>query len=347
MNPPKEKMDKSENTTAGNTTLGIVPMAKIDGGQVRKLRESRGLTQLYLATFIGVTTDTVSRWENRRYPAIKMENAEKLAEALEVELGAILEQECGKDETVAEPQEEKADEISSVELDQEQGQPDNSSLSVKSHQRAILPWLLLVLPVVIFFWLFYWATRPVPPVVPPGSVVAERILPKHIPPGQSFPVLIRIVSSQQPSVSFILRETIPSGCQVLSSEPSLVSVDAESGVLKWISRTDKQEAIFAYLVKVPVKSIDGDQLLFTGGVTLNQGDQVQVPIAGDRSIVVAPYHWADVDRNGKIDDEEILAVYDRYSSLLKLDFDRDLIDSIWTGNGYVWQRKEGKYVLEK
>ena len=68
-------------------------MAKIDGAKVRRLREEKGLTQLYLATFVGVTTDTVSRWENRRYQTVKQANALKLAEALEVTIEDILDQE--------------------------------------------------------------------------------------------------------------------------------------------------------------------------------------------------------------------------------------------------------------
>ena len=67
-------------------------MIKIDGGKIKRLREQQGLTQLYLATAVQVTTDTISRWENRRYPSIKKENGLKLAEALNVELQEILEE---------------------------------------------------------------------------------------------------------------------------------------------------------------------------------------------------------------------------------------------------------------
>ena len=75
----------------------INPMVRIDGVRVREIREQKGLTQLYLATAVEVTTDTISRWENKRYPSIKGENAEKLAEALEVDLEEILDK---QDETV-------------------------------------------------------------------------------------------------------------------------------------------------------------------------------------------------------------------------------------------------------
>ena len=65
-------------------------MIKIDGTKIRRIREQKGLTQLYVATAVEVTTDTVSRWENKRYPSIKKENGVKLAQALEVTLDEIL-----------------------------------------------------------------------------------------------------------------------------------------------------------------------------------------------------------------------------------------------------------------
>ena len=74
-----------------NNYPGSQVMIKIDGARIRQLREQKGLTQLYIATAVDVTTDTVSRWENKRYPSIKKENGIRLAEALEVELEDILE----------------------------------------------------------------------------------------------------------------------------------------------------------------------------------------------------------------------------------------------------------------
>ena len=55
----------------------------LDGGEVKRQRELHGLTQLYVSKVVGVTTDTISRWENNRYPTIRRENAINLADALE------------------------------------------------------------------------------------------------------------------------------------------------------------------------------------------------------------------------------------------------------------------------
>ncbi|MGB3225713.1 MAG: helix-turn-helix transcriptional regulator, partial [Desulforhopalus sp.] len=76
---------------ADNSFSSPMNMVKIDGAKIKLLREQQGLTQLYLATAVEVTTDTISRWENRRYPSIKKDNGLKLAEALNVQLEEILE----------------------------------------------------------------------------------------------------------------------------------------------------------------------------------------------------------------------------------------------------------------
>ena len=75
---------------------------QIDGDAIRSIREEKGLTQLYLATVVGVTTDTISRWENRKYPSIKFENAEKLAQALEVDLEDIVDSGAKNNEILVE-----------------------------------------------------------------------------------------------------------------------------------------------------------------------------------------------------------------------------------------------------
>jgi len=62
----------------------------IDATEVKRIREGKQLTQFYVSKVVGVTTDTISRWENNRYPTIRRENALKLAEALEVPLADIL-----------------------------------------------------------------------------------------------------------------------------------------------------------------------------------------------------------------------------------------------------------------
>ena len=78
---------------AEKTDKSLLASIAIDGAAIKTIRETKKLTQLYVASVVGVTTDTISRWENNRYPTIRRDNAEKLATALEVRLAEILLQE--------------------------------------------------------------------------------------------------------------------------------------------------------------------------------------------------------------------------------------------------------------
>ena len=78
-------------------TFSKPPTVRVDGDKIRLLREAKGLTQLYVAEVAKVSVDTVSRWENNRTPAVKRDNAEALAQALEVELPEILQEDAGEE----------------------------------------------------------------------------------------------------------------------------------------------------------------------------------------------------------------------------------------------------------
>ena len=77
-------------TMSKNTTQESNSTVCLDSAEVKRIREELQLTQLYVSKVVGVTTDTISRWENNRYPTIRRENALKLAEALDVPLTDIL-----------------------------------------------------------------------------------------------------------------------------------------------------------------------------------------------------------------------------------------------------------------
>ena len=318
-------MDKPDCTATTNSLSGTLPMARIDGVRVRGLRESKGLTQLYLATVVGVTTDTISRWENRRYPSIKLENAEKLARALEVELQAILEQDDGESQPVP----------AAVGT-------GNQTPVTPPARRSRSPWVLFVVLLAVLGagGAGYLLFRP-----HDITVSAERILPAHVPAGQSFPVLIRVRMSEEGPVSLIIKEVLPPACVVVDSEPALTTFDARNRTIRWISRAKTRQLTFAYVVRAPTGAAAGEHLDFAGSITLKQGGRDRVPILGATTITVAPFHWADANSDGIVDDEEILTVYDRYSDMPKLKFGRDLIDNIWAGRGYYWDGKTRKYVV--
>jgi transcriptional regulator with XRE-family HTH domain len=304
---------------------GPSQMIKIDGSGVRRLRESKGLTQLYIATVVGVTTDTISRWENKRYPSIKEENALKLAEALEVPLEQILENE-------EEPS--RPDEIPAIGV--------SESRVPKSNR--ILLWLLLLILVLLLPFIWYSYKRPAP-----VTIFATRLLPPHIPAGQPFPVVIQVTTKQQGPSSLILKESIPKGCEPIGSAPPFTGFDKKTGSLRWISRTTGQVTTFVYLAK-KISNETGptneSPLRFNGLVTLRDKNSPETIIAGSLILPLADYHWADANRDNRIDDDEILAVYDIFSALDTIKYDWQEIDDIWSGESYYWDKIKEEFVIQ-
>jgi transcriptional regulator with XRE-family HTH domain len=301
-------------------------MVQIDGSKVRSLREAKGLTQLYIATVVGVTTDTISRWENKRYPSIKEENAIKLAEALEVALDDILE----KEKKIVQPEE-----------------TPTSAVSQKSSPKSkrIFLWLMVLAFVLLLPFAWYHLKQP-----EPVTIYATRLLPPHIPVGQPFPVIIQVETKQEGPFSLILRETLPAGCEPIVSAPPFTGIDKKTGSLKWIARATGQVTTFVYLARKSVtesNTSENTPLRFSGNVTLRDKKSSETTIAGSLVLPLADYHWADANRDNRIADAEILAVYDTFSALDNIEYDWQEIDYIWSGEGYYWDGNKQQYIIKQ
>jgi transcriptional regulator with XRE-family HTH domain len=303
-----------------------VPMVKIDGSIVKSLRESKGLTQLYLATSVDVTTDTISRWENKRYPKIKKENALKLAEALEVTIDEILDH---HEDTVPEiadnPGKQSGDDLKKAE-------------NVSPPKRvSAATWITAALLLAGMAWWFGVPAKKI-------EMAAVRIAPAHIIAGQPFPVVIRVNVDQVPS-SFILKEIVPQNCSLAGTRPSGLVVDEKTGELKWIVKAKEPVVHIGYMLRSKTPIEDGDNLKFSGRITQRKIRGKGHDTVGQELTVVSSSHWADSDENGIIDDEEILAVYDDYNEIAGLELNMDLIEEIWFGNGYTWESSSAKFIV--
>lgn len=298
---------------------GPMSMVKIDGTKIKKLREQQGLTQLYLATAVEVTTDTISRWENRRYPSIKKENGLKLADALGVTLDEILEK---SPDPVAE----------NIPDDVPRQTPPTPNPTIPEPKRNKLSysWPLLILSgtlmlIIAAFLYFYLKETSV------VQISAERITPNHFVADQPFPVLITIKTDQNKPTAIIVKEFIPPGTKVISSAPSVTGELKNKKDLKWLVKIDGTST-FGYVLQ-SFQPHD-ERLLFKGTVA-GSGDP-EKGIIGSNTISSAPYHWADADKDNVISDREILSVYDLYSDLKGLDINIDWIEEMWLGSGYQW-----------
>ncbi len=309
-------------------------MVKIDGEKVRRLRETQGLTQLYLATAVGVTTDTISRWENRRYPTIKRENAVKLASVLGVTLEDILEQDKKKEKDI-----EGTGDISTEDSLGEGTliEPSESRIGYRKRSLIVLAALLSML---IFAGLIF-LLRPEQRI----EISASRYLPPHCPPGQSFPVIITVDQGNPTELALILKEKLPLQCIPLKGFPEFTTILNQDNEIKWISKGKIKNKRFCYLAKVRDSAPLNRTVFFNGDVTIKKGTNLVFPLTGNKVLEITPYHWADTNSDGKIDDNEILDVYDRLGDTKGVALGLDEVKRIWSRGGYRWDPVTKKFIL--
>ncbi len=292
-----------------------VAMIRIDGARVRQLREERGLTQLYLATAVGVTTDTISRWENRHYPTIKEENGLRLAEVLEVEVDDLLET-TASDQGVT-PATEKTSAVPAT----------RAGLPLQVYTRLIN--LALAIMIIVVIGLFIWKKNL---FIKPPAIEAVRFLPLSCAPGMTFPVLISLQGADDNPV--LVQESLPHGLEVVSTIP--VATSASDGVLKWLRKQQDSRQRFIYLVRAA--GANGEVLHVSGSIKVSKGSG-RIAVSGGQDIRLAPVHWADRNGDFVINDDEILQVYDHFGNIPAMVDALNTIEEIWLGSGYRWNEK--------
>ena len=357
---------------------------RIDGDRIKALRLQKGLTQLYLASFVGVTTDTISRWENKKIPSIKRENALKLAEALEVSLDEILlpldqHPSAGNGSEESRPprtgglnrshDKEGAgqgpedhwsppDDAGGIDFGESDLEPEvrtgagpSDSVSRDKAEEAegkrprsrLSPWLFIIMGIVLagaglFMKVFLPEQK-----IEPDDIELIRLLPAHAASGAVIPVILEVDSFAPEGISMIITETIPRGSAPVSAAPPYKKFLDKEHSLKWIHKTCDGDASLAYLLRLPRRNGSGGRFRFSGQIRLKTGlDSIEKAIGGDRFIEVEQCHWADADCDHTIDDEEILAVYDRYGEIKIFDSLLKMVEDIWTEGAYVIDEKTGR-----
>ena len=295
------------------------PSVAIDGARIRSVREAKKLTQLYVASVVGVTTDTISRWENNRYPSIKRENAEKLASALEVELGEILRQE----------------EVSET----SEAEPTPPSLSVRSARLMLLSGLAAL--ALIFVATLMYSRRPVP------TPTAVRWLPRFAAPGEIIPVQIKVTQKSGENLGFILKERFPGGLRLINTAPASSAAETSGSGVKWLIPGGSTSTTVSYTVQIPTSSALRNETKLEGEVVVAAGVTNRTEaVGGSSSIKIGPYHWADGNADGRIDDDEIMPAYYVCEEMKGLGLDWKTIEAIWSGKGYRWDARSGFSIVK-
>lgn len=289
-------------------------MVAIDGAALKRIREEQKLTQLYVSKVVGVTTDTISRWENNRYPAMRRDNAIKLAEALEVELEALLFKPVPPPETPP------------------------------AKTAPPLPWLVIgLLSGLLLFagaFLLFGNGRD---SAAPATVTAERILPAYAAPGALIPVQVHLTRRAE-DTGCILREYLPKGWKLIQSNPPASSVDNDTGVARWIIKAGDSRERIVYLAQVDRFAKADSNSVLQGEVVAGAGEGKAVPVQGAGRIAIRPAHWADQDGDGVIDDGEMLQASYTVDAMEGVHIDWPELERLWSAGGYRWHDGLGKFV---
>lgn len=299
-------------------------MVRIDGAKVKRLREAKGLTQLYIATVVEVTTDTVSRWENKKYPTIKKENGLKLAEALEVDLEEILE--------VEEPKSLPADEKDVIDNRQHRlaspttARQKAEAMVGRSRKVGHLSIIILFLAAIAGAWALYHSFKSQPSL---PRTTATRVVAPHFVAGLPLPVFLQVTPPIDSQVSIILNEDLPRGSDLVASSPQLAGMSDDT--IKWLKKISDSTLFYYTIITDPAFT---GSLQFSGSV--RDGGKEPLEIDGTTTSEAGVHHWSDTDGDNRISDEEILRVYDLLAGDDPDIIDLDLLEEMWLGDGYRW-----------
>ena len=324
---------------------GGIPMVNIDGAKIRRIREEKSLTQLYVATVVGVTTDTISRWENRRYPTIKKENGVKLAEALETQLADIIDH--GQPAPPPEPPPAQEDSAPKPAVAEPAPAPESTAPPATpasrhiSASRSALVLFCTMLLALVGLALLWWTSAP----EGENQITTFRTLPIHATPGIPFPVVIEVTTSASSPFSLILKEILPPDCVPTQGKPQFTDQESDPPTLKWIGKITGGHAVYSYLAKFPPETKMATLHQFSGGVTVRSDDDPSLPVSGNGTLEASPFHWADSNSDGRIDDEELLFVNETYGGINGLHFGKKLIEEIWSAKGYRWNPETRGYEI--
>lgn len=306
---------EQETNQSDKSPQAIVPL---DGPRAKKIREAKKLTQLYVANVVGVTTDTISRWENNRYPTIKRDNAEKLASALEVGLEEIIRQE---DEPLPAPE--------PLPLPEPQA---------RRRWPVIMAVVLALLAVTGFLLL-----RP-----HPGPPVAERVAPAFAAPAAIVPVQIKVERRDGAVRGYVVKERLPDGWKLVKASPQPAAGQVAPEEVKWLVPGGTGTFVISYTAQVPPQAATEQDVSFGGTTVISRTERNGTePIGGKRTVRVAGRHWADANGDGVIDDTEIMPAYYLTEEMKDFGLDWKTIEIIWSGKGYRWDGRTKQFSVVK
>ena len=286
----------------------------LDGSAVKRIREEKKLTQLYVSKVVGVTTDTISRWENNRYPTVKRDNLLGLAEALEVDVREIV-------------------------IDD----PDATRSDPSTRTLKRWPYILSALVLIACgyaAYLFWTSDGPATSF----DLRISRTLPNFVAPGSKVPVRVSL-ESPVPSGGFILREYFPKGWKLIQSSPPASSLDNVNGVVRLINKEGDSRQRIAYMLQAdPAAKYEATGLFHGEVIVSGSKGQASFPVEGKSSVAIAPVLWADSNGDFVIDDAEMLEASYTVDEMQGVHIEWVQLEKLWDAGRYRWDENKRDFL---
>ena len=316
--------------------LNYPPTVCLDGAAVRRIREEKRLTQLYVAKVVGVTTDTISRWENNRYPTVRRENLFKLSEALESPAHLLV-----KADVFAPDSAEENDSAEPVVA------PAPGRTAHPARAFLYLGMIMLFLGTAGFIIYRWLSPPPSTSQDVPADFTASRTLPRYAAPGMILPVRLRL-NVDDATKRYIIREHFPPGWEVIEASPPASSIDNQDGMARWIVKPGEERSLIVYLVRVDPRSPLGMVARFRGEIVANLDEKNQsIASVGETEMTVGPYNWSDLNGDSTIDDAEMLEASQAFEELEGVHLEWKELEKLWDAGRYRFDPADRRFIPVK
>jgi hypothetical protein len=165
-------------------------------------------------------------------------------------------------------------------------------------------------------------------------------------PGSIIPVQLKISRNVSGNKGLIVKEQLPAGWRLVQASPAPAGPAAAEEV-KWLIPAGEGTVTISYTVRAPDRPMTNIPDHFSGRVGFPDGGITRsVTTEGNTAITINGCHWADVNCDGKIDDNEIMPAYYLTDDMKGLGLNWKTIEAIWNAKGYTWNREKREFVLE-
>ncbi len=134
----------------------------------------------------------------------------------------------------------------------------------------------------------------------------------------------------------------------MNANPPPAAGQKSGDEVKWLLPGGSGPVTISATVRVPPDTPLDSAASFTGKVVLQSGDSTRTEaIGGPGKVTVNGRHWADVNGDGRIDDNEIMPAYYLTEEMKGLGLDWKTVEAIWSGKGYTWDRSKQEFVVSR